>query len=184
MNNKLVSTSAIDDKVLFSSPQNRRSSMISSSQKSHNSSLSLLDQSMESGRDTIPNSHSITCMDGPRDSSTRGAAVVVTDAGDASSDALKATNPPTGGSRTDLLKVRRSGDRVQEVIGTLPILLVDDSVSILKMTKRAIQNECANIRSIYLSIILIFGILLHNIYSHVTFSALLRPRTAKKRLNG
>ena len=27
----------------------------------------------------------------------------------------------------------------------MPILLVDDSVSILKMTKRAIQNECANI---------------------------------------
>ena len=27
----------------------------------------------------------------------------------------------------------------------MPILLVDDSVPILKMTKRAIQNECTNI---------------------------------------
>ena len=39
-------------------------------------------------------------------------------------------------------------ERVQEVLGNLPMLLVDDSVSILKLTKKAIQNECAHIRSV------------------------------------
>ena len=54
--------------------------------------------------------------------------------------------PPRGADHEEALSdARSSGDRIQEVLGTLPILLVDDSVSILKMTKRAIQNECANI---------------------------------------
>ena len=41
--------------------------------------------------------------------------------------------------------IKSSGKTVKEVLGALPILLVDDSVSILKLTKRAIQNECADI---------------------------------------
>ena len=59
--------------------------------------------------------------------------------------------------RSSLMSPRRGRKSVQEVLGALPILLVDDSVSILKMTKRAILNECANIRSNKLS----FLILLH-----------------------
>ena len=39
-----------------------------------------------------------------------------------------------------------AADRMQMVLGMSPILLVDDAVSILKMTKRAIQNECINVR--------------------------------------
>ena len=45
-----------------------------------------------------------------------------------------------------LSNARPRSERVQEVLGALPMLLVDDSVSILKMTKKAIQNECAHIR--------------------------------------
>ena len=45
----------------------------------------------------------------------------------------------------DLPDEGTSVNKIKEVLGTLPLLLVDDSVSILKMTKRAIQNECASI---------------------------------------
>ena len=41
---------------------------------------------------------------------------------------------------------KQRSERVQEVLGSLPMLLVDDSVSILKLTKKAIQNECGHIR--------------------------------------
>ena len=49
-------------------------------------------------------------------------------------------------SRTDQ---KQRSERVQEVLGSLPMLLVDDSVSILKLTKKAIQNECGHIRSYF-----------------------------------
>ena len=48
--------------------------------------------------------------------------------------------------RKAILASRKSADRMQMVLGMSPILLVDDAVSILKMTKRAIQNECINVR--------------------------------------
>ena len=70
--------------------------------------------------------------------------------GDASFESWNAfVTTPTRVSKANLLNRSQRGStgRVQEVLGSLPILLVDDSVSILKMTKRAILNECANIRS-------------------------------------
>ena len=48
--------------------------------------------------------------------------------------------------RSTFISPRKGRKSVQEVLGKLPILIVDDSVSVLKMTKRAILNECANIR--------------------------------------
>ena len=177
------------DETWFSSPQNRRSSTTKYSQKSRDSSLPFT----RSARDSINLS---MCVDGPKNSSTRGVremdvrgedvggverdrivdgsvhgqnigsnprkealiafpgavgvpvdASVAGAAGNASLDSLISIDISTRGSRKALLDVRKSADRIQEVLGALPILLVDDSVSILKLTKRAIQNECANIRS-------------------------------------
>ena len=147
VSNKMMVATAIVDNPLFSSPQNRRASMGRYSQKSQKSSFQFLGQSMRSARDTTPIINSSTYMSIPRDTSDGAASVA---AGDASSDSLGETGPPTRTSRRALLGVRKSADRIQEVLGELPILLVDDSVSILKMTKRAIQNECVNIRSIHL----------------------------------
>ena len=140
--NKMIFTTAVIDTPLFSSPQNRRASMVRFSQKSHNSSLPLLGQSMRSATDNGPNINGSICTGGPRDSTTRDA--VVADVDD-SFDVLRAADHSARDSRKAILNSRKSADRVQEVLGVLPILLVDDSVPILKMTKRAILNECTNI---------------------------------------
>ena len=145
-NTTVLLTTAIDDKHSFSSPQNRRSP----SQRSHHS---LLNMSMRSAGSRISARGSTAPLGGARDTSTYSDTAVV-DAGDISSYSLRATGPSARDSRTNLLVGRRSGDRtrtkksIQEMVGALPILLVDDSVSILKMTKRAIQNECDNVRYI------------------------------------
>ena len=169
VNNKMTLTSVIVDKPLFSSPQNRRSSMMRYSQKSHHSSL--LDQSIRSARDMNSNITSIVSIRGlPVDSSARGGAVVA-DAGGGNFDALRVADPSTRDSRKAVLSTRTSADRIQEVLGVLPILLVDDSVSILKMTKRAIQNECANIRSAifqHFCLLPLSYVLSHTPYQHIT----------------
>ena len=54
-------------------------------------------------------------------------------------------------ARKAVLSSRKSADRLQVVLGTSQILLVDDAVSILKMTKKAIQNECTNTRYVHRS---------------------------------
>ena len=140
--NKMMIATAIIDNPLFSSPQNRRASMVRYSQKSQISSLPLLGQPKRSARDTAGTINRDINMGGPSDSSTRGGAADIATV-DVSSDSLREAYPPSCGSRNALPVL----DRIQEVLGAMPILLVDDSVSILKMTKRAIQNECANIRS-------------------------------------
>ena len=76
-------------------------------------------------------------------------------------DLLKTSDTSTRGSieaQSNRSK-RRGTDPIQEVLGSSPILLVDDAVSILKMTKRAIHNECPNIRS-------------RHFYQHFNFSTL------------
>ena len=114
------------------------------SQKSQSLSLPLFNQSIQLRTDTNPTVQSILSMGVPVYSNTRGGAV---DAGDVPVDSLPVLDlATTRDSRQAILKERRSADRIEEVLGALPILLVDDSVSILKMTKRAIHNECANIR--------------------------------------
>ena len=126
-------TGTTANKKLFSSPQNRRAS-IHRSQKSHSS----MDSSFRGDRSV-----------GGIDSSLRGGM----DRHISGSLALVpmeptipslAVDPLLAGETKQTLRVT-SADHVQEILGSLPILIVDDSVSILKMTKRAIQNECANI---------------------------------------
>ena len=145
-------------KPLFSSPQNRRSSVMRSSQKSQNSSMSKnsrgssaqgdrgggygrgggIDRSLRGGMDGQTTGRSVPLV--PTE-------VMTTASLEADVAVAGGTEPPPRGADHEeaLSDARSSGDRIQEVLGTLPILLVDDSVSILKMTKRAIQNECANI---------------------------------------
>ena len=107
-------------KSLFSAPQNRRSSTVKAlSHRSHQS-----DQG--GGGNGI-------------DGSTRGN--VSTELTSASLEA----NVAVADRKTPLKSSNRSIKSVQDVLGQLPILLVDDAVSIIKITKRAIQNECANI---------------------------------------
>ena len=142
----------LGDKPLFSSPQNRRTSISKASQKSHNSSLPM------TPRDSLRGD----VRGGDIDSSIRGGVggsvkIVPTEAAPAPFEAAGvasvgiAEDPVSRGaiSSNALTNLRSnigySKKSIQEVLGTLPILLVDDSVSILKMTKRAIQNECANI---------------------------------------
>ena len=107
-------------KPMFSSPQNRRSSTMRTSQKSNNSSASRQSKasSIRGGRG------------GGIDNSLRGGVTGFV---------------PLAASEKDVPEAISSGNRVQDALGILPILLVDDAVSILKMTKRAIQNECDNI---------------------------------------
>ena len=93
--------------------------------------------------------------------------------------------------RSTFVSPRKGRKSVQEVLGALPILIVDDSVSILKMTKRAILNECANIRSALFifspTYLATFSYIPTFSYTHINTSYTLlaswRPRTVKKRLN-
>ena len=103
---------------------------------------------------------------------------------DAPSDELRVTETTTRNSRNAIKESRSSAVRMQAVVGSLPILIVDDSVAILKMTKSVIQNECANIRSTYplsYSRSLSYP-LTHSI--NTMSSASSRPRMGKKRTNG
>ena len=137
------------DKHVFSAPQNRRASLMkTASQKSHNSSISRkskdssfrggIDSSLRGGMDRQTSGSVALRPVEPKMESSRGEA----DAG-VVEDALGATRKSFSKSRSSIDGSRKG---LQEVLGALPILLVDDSVSILKMTKRSIQNECANIR--------------------------------------
>ena len=128
-------------KPLFSSPQNRRSSTMKLSQKSQNSSMPTItprDCGLLGGADgqtTGPLPFVTTELN----ALTFEAGVAMTDG--ATADIAAGEHPPRGlGSNSS-----STADRMLEVLGSSPILLVDDSVSILKMTKRAIQNECASI---------------------------------------
>ena len=137
--------------LLFSSPQNRRVSMMKSSVKSKKSRPPSLDAMPEHssiggrrGGDGINGAINSRKHDGV-DSLTSEDGVVplvpttVTTVTSTSIDLGKSGKPRLNGS------IKSSGKTVKEVLGALPILLVDDSVSILKLTKRAIQNECADI---------------------------------------
>ena len=63
-------------------------------------------------------------------------------------DDISLVSSKRGFKNSQSSRSNRSGiDRIKELLGTSPILLVDDAVSILKLTKRAIQNECPHIRS-------------------------------------
>ena len=126
------------DKLSFSSPQNRRTSLSKYSQKSQNYSIPMFGQSMRTAREATVTIHGDVSMAGPVDRSARGVA------SSTSLDSVREIDPPI------LVNVRKSVGRIQEVLGSFSILLVDDSVSILKMTKRAIQNDCENIRSVSL----------------------------------
>ena len=125
---------------LFSSPKNR--SMMKLSQKSH-SSRSSIDTSRRGDRVGDGRGGGI-------DNSLRGSVngqsagsmpLVLTETTVAS---LEAGVVVAGGNVAGEHPVH-GADWLQEVLGAMPVLLVDDAVSILKMTKRAIQNECANI---------------------------------------
>ena len=126
--------------LLFSSPQNRRTSFIRLSQKSQDFSLlkSPTESSIHGNREWDGRGGGID------DKTTRMVPLVPKVPSNVSP--FEADRPPRGTiDGNDLLNASSSIDRIQEVLGAMPILLVDDSVSILKMTKRAIQNECANI---------------------------------------
>lgn len=149
VNHTISVTTPGADKSLFSSPQNRRASM-----RVQRSSLPLLQQFMGSARDSAPNTKSsIGDVGGPRDNSATGGPEVVkledvVDDGDTFGDALRAADPVPSSSKTVPVSVKTTATRMQEIVGANPILIVDDSVSIIKMTKSVIQNECANIRSV------------------------------------
>ena len=131
-----------NNKPTFSSPQNRRSTS-TRSQKSLNvptpRDSSIRGMRGEDGRS------------GGMDRSLRGQTMSVslvptTVIPESLEVGATSDGPPTRGNRSILKNsVDFSRKPVLEVLGALPILLVDDSVSILKMTKRAILNECANI---------------------------------------
>jgi len=160
-----------NDKLIFSSPQNRRISLSKFSQKSQNYHMPMLGQSMRTARDASFTIHGDVNIAGPKDKSERGVA------GRVSIDSVREIDPPS------VINVRKSVGRIQEVLGSFSILLVDDSVSILKMTKRAIQNDCENIRSVSLKFSSSF-------YKYLTYRCLLiiltalwKRKTAKKRSN-
>ena len=153
-------------KRLFSSPQNRRATLTKMSQESENSSNSGKSRSSSihgsqggEGRSGARSLRGSLGGDGKVvgiDSSLRGGVSdrttwlvsTATSAPDATAHAMAdSTGHRSRGIAVEehLSDARTGVNRVQDILGTLPILLVDDSVSILKMTKRAIQNECANI---------------------------------------
>ena len=170
VNNATSMTTTVPDKSLFSSPQNRRTSMSRQAQPS----LSL--DTVVAGGDHRVNSVVESDVNGgqnegfspsdeakaasseavgvPVDAAVAGgspavvAAVgIAADVGKASPDILRHTESTSHGNKNAPKEARTSTDRIQAVVGALPILIVDDSVSILKMTKSVIQNECTNIRS-------------------------------------
>ena len=159
-------------KPLFSSPQNRHGSAHRlSSQKSHNSSSiskKSKDSSFRGDRSIGGIDSSLRGIDsslrGSKDRQASNSVLLVSTESIIPTVAPVAVDPPVVGDtkpppRDDINETKpqdinemaaqsdtiNNADRVQETLGTLPILIVDDSVSILKMTKRAIQNECANI---------------------------------------
>ena len=143
--NGVVKTSV---RPLFSSPQNR--SITRMSQKSQNSSLSRKskDSSIrgDRGEDGRGGGNDINFPGRVNSQATGSVPLVPTEAASSSlGDSGTAAAAAAVGVIGDPIFLRSTTNRMQEVLGALPILLVDDSVSILKMTKRAIQNECANI---------------------------------------
>ena len=137
-----------DPPLLFSSPQNRRATTMKSSIRSKKSRPPSLDAPMPEdnsiggrrggdGINGVINSRKCDGVDSmvSEDGVVPLVPTTVTTVTTSSSIELGRMN----GS------IKSSGKTVKEVLGALPILLVDDSVSILKLTKRAIQNECADI---------------------------------------
>ena len=122
VNNTVVK--AADKSLLFSSPQNHRPSV-----------LRTVFVPLDPTQATIASLNATDSISG-------GAAASVGVADDPSLRGSSSKRPFLNSSTRSSTK---SVKNVQEVLGALPILLVDDSVAILKMTKRAIQNECADI---------------------------------------
>ena len=132
-------------KPLFSSPQNRRSSIMRMSQKSQHSSIT--DNSIRGGRGGDGRGGEIdNSLRGGVSSQIVQTVPLVSTEQTSVVDVGGTEHPPSEDALEKAISdTRISVNRVHEMLGMLPILLVDDSVSILKMTKRAIQNECANI---------------------------------------
>ena len=147
-------------KPVFSSPQNRRSSLLRNSQKSHSSAASRQSKgnsmALRGGRGSIDKGvirigqgsvHGVGS-----DPITGSVPLGLTAPTTASSEADVAVSSGTENFPREVNHEEALSEdgtngvtRIEKVLGTLPIFLVDDSVAILKMTKRAIQNECANI---------------------------------------
>ena len=150
----------VADNPLFSSPQNRRPSVMKLSLRlkfSEKSSLQLT-----SSESSTLGDRGVDVRGGDIDSSKREGAsgsvpIVLTEATPApfeaasiasvsdAEDLVRRAAPSRKTIRNSRKNFEGSTKSVKEVLGALPILLVDDSVCILKMTKRAIQNECMNI---------------------------------------